>query len=108
MDQLTRRIATDVALLRRLVDAEQPHAPTSKDLRDVEEENRTPDPECSIMRELANTHEPALCESDLGGILPSPQPVGRWVHDFARKYGRRPSKLEATKHAQGQRVMVKA
>lgn len=107
-DQLEKQLYRTVHLLRLIYEKQIPKAPTDKQRRDVERANSEPMEECSIMRELTNTFEPALCRSDCGGILPAEALVGRWAYDFMRSKGRRPTKREATAHANGRRVMVKA
>lgn len=108
LEALTKQATRTLHLLRLIVEAEVPKAPTDRQRREVEKENREQVEECAIMRRLADDFEVTLCTSDLGGLLPEPLPVCRWVYDFARSKGRLPSKQEAKQHALGQRVMVKA
>ena len=108
LDKLVKQLTHTAHLARLIVEAEVPKAPTDRQRREVEKENREQVEECAIMRRLADDFEVTLCTSDLGGLLPEPLPVCRWVYDFARSKGRLPSKQEAKQHALGQRVMVKA
>lgn len=106
-DKALRHLTTQAAVLRRLVDTWTPHAASSKDRAQVERAN-DPTPECAVTRELIDAHEPAHRTSDCGGILPAPLPLGRWVYDFVRSTGRRPTVTELTRHHRGQTVRVGA
>lgn len=105
LDQAIRDLIRATTIIDTFVRANTPRTATAKDRRDAEAANAG-DPECFLMRRHADTFEPVLCESDLGGLLEHPLPVSRWVHDFARRTGRLPTRAECLQHARGQRVMI--
>jgi len=108
LDRLLRRLEVDALRLRSLIGRYQPRTATAKDQVEVDRQNAEPLPECFWMRRCANTFEPALCTSNLGGLLDVERPVCRWVYDFARRMGRLPGAEECQRHAAGQKVRVVA
>lgn len=106
-DKALRLIDQQTTILRRLVDAWTPHAPTARDRARVERAN-DPTPECAVTRDLLGKHEPAHRTTDCGGILPAPLPLGRWVYDFVRSQGRLPVVRELERHDRGLVVRVEA
>lgn len=105
VDDALRTLRHAVHVLDRFVAANTARTATTRDRREAERTNHA-EPECALMRRHADTFEAALCDSDLGGLLEHPVPVSRWVHDFARRTGRLPTRAECRQHANGQRVMI--
>lgn len=108
IDRSIARIVRDLRMISVIIDAEVPAAPTDKQRREAERAKTEQVDECQIIREHADRFEVALCESTLGGLLPYPKHVCRWVHDFARKTDRLPTAAECITHANGERVMVRS
>lgn len=94
----TGRITSDTATVWRLVLAWTPRPPTSRQRAEVER-SQAGAPECSYTRDVLNIHEPAYRTTDLGGLLPEPQPVGRWVWERSKVLGRLPSPNEMRRWA---------
>lgn len=101
-------IARHARTVYRIVTANSPKAPTARQRAQVEGDNRRGSDECAITRELAGRYEPVHRVSDCGGILPEPVPLGRWVYDFVRRLGRKPTKGEMERHHQGRTIRVPA
>lgn len=108
LDQVLRRLGADAMWLAGFVSRQTPRAPSDKDRREVERTNSAEVAECWWMRKHTDTFEPALCTSNLGGMLDQERPVCRWVYDFARSRERMPTAEECQRHASGQIVRVGA
>ena len=75
--------------LRVLVDKHTPKPPT---------DNANTADECALTRDALGLWAEVYRTSDLGGLLPEPTPVGRWVYDQAHKLGRLPTPMEWKHH----------
>ena len=107
LDTITTRLHRDMARAARIVMANTPHAPTSRQRSEVKALN-DPDPECAHCRQDCNRHEPYRTISDVGGILPAPVPLCRWHIDFAARVGRRARPQETDMHHQGRTIRIPA
>lgn len=84
--------------IRRTVDAWTARQATAKDQKHSEHTAGMAD-ECTLTRQHLGLHVRAHRTTDLHGMLPTQQPVGRWAYDFASRRGRLPSQLEWDRHA---------
>lgn len=96
-DVILNRMEADALAALRFVQSNTPHVASPKDRAQVERVN-DPTPECAITRDLIGEHEPMHRTSDCGGVLPAAMPLGRWVYDFIRTKGRKPTVDELTRH----------
>lgn len=92
LDQVLRRMAVDALWLRGLVDRWTPHAPTQRDLADVEAANtaETLCQHCTDHRRPGDA-QPVHRTGTVNGNLPHPMALCRWCYDRVRTDGRLPS-----------------
>lgn len=107
VDRLTRRIAADAQVLRRIMDSHRPHHASDKDRREAERVN-SPETECAHCRAHGDKHEPSRTTTDVGGILPVPVPLCRWHADFTARQSRPASTSETDRHHQGRTIRLPA
>lgn len=79
--------------LWRLCVAWTPKAATPSQRR-VADQTAPHGDECRLSRDMLGIHVRAYRTTTLGGLLPEPEPVGRWVYDQARRAGRLPTPTE--------------
>ena len=93
LDDVLRRMSVDAQWLRSFVDRWQPHAPTDRDRREVEQANDGHDPLCQHCTDhrRPGDAQPVHRTGTVNGNLPLSMGLCRWCYDRVRTDGRLPS-----------------
>lgn len=99
LEALTKQATRTLHLLRLIVEAEVPKAPTDKQRREVERAN-TEDPTCQHCTPHRPPGKTELVHrtGDVAGNLPEPMALCRWCYDAVRRSGQLPSKQAIGRH----------